>query len=250
MEVSLDYKRDKFVFKREYKNQNVYKLPEFREWYQNIEKYVKKENEIRGRDIEENYEKYSRSERHLIISFCPFCDSFGICYIENRYGNNLSLIICKNCKEKFCIGCLRKPLDNNDYSICLKGFLILLYYRIKDRRSGNTRFGPLLCFYHIIFCLFLTPIYLGVISFCLGFLVHRKRTKYFLKLLRDNNHGVTVGMIIYFSNGLLMFPYIITFFPFMVILLIPSIFSFKYYLYIYNMYLTIYTPGFLRYDPT
>ena len=40
-----------------------------------------------------------------------------------------------------------------------------------------------------------------------------------------------------------MFPYIILFFPFMLILLLPSIFSFNYYLYIYNMYITSLSPG-------
>ena len=46
MEVSLDEKKDKYVFKRQYKNQNLYKLAEFREWYKNLKEYVDKENKI------------------------------------------------------------------------------------------------------------------------------------------------------------------------------------------------------------
>ena len=40
-----------------------------------------------------------------------------------------------------------------------------------------------------------------------------------------------------------MFPYIILFFPFMFILLLPGIFSFNYYLYKYNIYITSLSPG-------
>ena len=40
-----------------------------------------------------------------------------------------------------------------------------------------------------------------------------------------------------------MFPYIILFFPFMVILLLPGIFSYKYYLYIFVMYIAVVCPG-------
>lgn len=207
-------------------------------------KYVEKENKIRGPRNRENY-KYDFSERHLIISFCPFCNSYGICYIESL---SYSLIICKKCKKIFCIGCLREPLEQFDKTICLKGFLLILYYRIKDRRAGNVHFGPLLYFFHIITCLFLTPIYLGIISSYLGFILHRKRTEYFFKLVLNTGTAALVGSAISLLRGLLMFPYIITFFPFMVILLIPSIFSFQYYLYIYNMYITIFMPGPIRAD--
>jgi len=138
-------------------------------------------------------------------------------------------------------------LDYYDNTICLKGFLIILYYRIKDRRADNTTFfGPLLYFFHIIICLFLTPICLGIISNYLGFILHRKKTEYCLKWKLLPVPVAKVGLIISILKGLLMFPYIITFFPFMVILLIPSIFSFQYYLYIYNMFFTIICPGSIR----
>ena len=248
MEVSLNEKEDKYVYKKQYKNQNISKSPEFQEWYKYLEKYVKNENEIRGPYSKEIYEKYGFEERHLVISFCPFCDSYGICFVESDC-NNYSLIVCKNCKEKFCIGCLRKPLDQFDYTFCPKGFLLILYHRIKDRRSDNVHYSPLLYFFHIITCLFLTPIYLCIISSYVGFKTHRKRKEYFFQWVLNTGPSATVGMIISFSRGLLMFPYIITFFPFMVILLLPSIFSFDYYLYIYNMYITIFMPGTSRFGP-
>ena len=248
METSLiENNKDSDIFKRQYRTQDLSKLPEFKEWYKEKKKYVDHENKIRGPMTRENSQKYDFSERHLIISYCPFCESYGICYIKCDC-NSYSLIICKNCKKVFCIGCLREPLDNFDHSLCLKGFLILLYYRIKDRRSDNVHYRPLLYFIHIIACLFLTPIYLGIISSYLGFMLHRKRTEYFFKWVLNYGAGADVGMAISFSRGFLMFPYIITFFPFMVILLFPSIFSFNYYLYIYNMYITIFNPGTMSYD--
>ena len=245
MENSLiEDNKDSDIFKCQYKNQNLSKSPEFKEWYNKKKKYVEQENKIRGPRNRENY-NYDFSERHLIISFCPYCNSYSICYIKSLY---YSLVKCNKCKEIFCIGCLRKPLEKNDETICLKGFLIILYYRIKDRRSDNVHFGPLLYFCHIITCLFLTPIYLGIISSFLGFMLHRKRKEYFFKRVLKAGTAANVGIALSFLRGLLMFPYIITFFPFMIILLIPSIFSFQYYLYIYNMYITIFRPGSLRYD--
>ena len=55
----------------------------------------------------------------------------------------------------------------------------------------------------------------------------------------DKNDDRFSYQIIYsILRGLLMFPYIILFFPFMIILLLPGIFSYKYYLYIFIMYVT------------
>ena len=244
MEISLNENKNDDMFGKQYENQNLYKLPEFKEWYKTKKKYVEKENEKRGPQTRENYQKYTFEERHLIISFCPFCNSFGICYIKPL---EYSLIICNNCKETFCIGCLRKPLEEFDHTVCFRGFLKILYYRIKDRRSDNMHYSPLLYFFHIMTCLFLTPIYLGIISTLLGFIMHRKRTEYFFKWVLNSGPAATFGIIISFSKGFLMLPYIITFFPFMALLLIPSIFSFNYYLYIYNMYITIFMPGSMAY---
>ena len=44
-------------------------------------------------------------------------------------------------------------------------------------------------------------------------------------------------------RGILMFPYIILFFPFMILLLLPGIFSYSYYLYIFDAYITSVLPG-------
>ena len=243
--TDIEDTKDSNIFKCQYKNQNLSKLPEFKEWYNKKKKYIEQVNKIRGPRNRENYNKHDLSERHLIISFCPYCNSYSICYIKSL---SYSLVKCNKCKEIFCIGCLREPLEKYDETVCLKGFLIILYYRIKDRRSDNVHFGPLLYFFHIITCLFFTPIYLCIISSFLGFILHRKRTEYFFKRVLNSGTAANVGIALSFSRGLLMFPYIITFFPFMVILLIPSIFSFQYYLYIYNMYITIFRPGSLRYD--
>ena len=60
----------------------------------------------------------------------------------------------------------------------------------------------------------------------------------------DINKDHLLYLLIYsIARGLLMFPYIILFFPFMVILLLPGIFSYRYYLYIYNAYVTALFPG-------
>ena len=95
---------------------------------------------------------------------------------------------------------------------------------------------------HILFCLFITPLYIGFISNLMSFLVHRnKKRKY-----EDLNGFVVFAYFIYsLFRGLLMFPYIIFFFPFMAILLLPGIFSYKYYLYVIAMYITAICPGSL-----
>ena len=93
---------------------------------------------------------------------------------------------------------------------------------------------------HIIFCLFITPLYLGFISNFMGFLVHKNK-KIVLEDLSQKQ--ITLYFWYSFLRGLLMFPYIILFFPFMVLLLLPGIFSYKYYLYIFIMYVTAIWPG-------
>ena len=40
-----------------------------------------------------------------------------------------------------------------------------------------------------------------------------------------------------------MFPYIILFLPFMILLLLPDIFSYTYYLYVFVTYIAIVMPG-------
>ena len=147
------------------------------------------------------------------------------------------------CKQKFCIGCLKKLNDifyedAND-SICLKGYLKAFYLRIIYRRSSRVRTN--ICFYimHIILCLFMTPLYLGFLSHILGLMIHPNKNR-----KNEINEDLLLYQIIYsIFRGLLMIPYMILFFPFMVILLLPGIFSYRYYLYIYNAYVTALSAG-------
>ena len=213
-------------FKVEYFNQDVKNKPEFKKWYKNIKEEINKENLERNRDL-------------LTIGFCMNCMSYTICSIMDfsyRYAK------CNICKKTFCVGCLQ---DNNscfniaDTTICLKGFLKVLYLRIIYRRSYNGRTKICFQIMHIIFCLFMTPLYLGFLSNIFGLYIHPNKNR-----KDDINKDHLLYQVIYsILRGLLMFPYIILFFPFMVILLLPGIFSYRYYLYIYNTYVTALFPG-------
>ena len=81
----------------------------------------------------------------------------------------------------------------------------------------------------------MTPLYLGLLSNYFGLSIHPKTTKeeeiYIIG-------PVFLAPIYSILREFLMFPYIILFFPFMIILLLPGILSYKYYLYIYNTYVT------------
>ena len=227
-------KNNEYHYQLEHKNQNLYSIPSFKEWYKNKKEFIKKENDIRN--------IYDYEDSYFIFSYCPNCISYVICSVKTSY----CFIKCMNCKKEFCLGCFRYPLYPYDDTICLKGFLKLLYHRVIDKRSDNANYNPLLYFFHIIVCLFLTPIYLGMISNFLGFMVHKnKKGSFFEKLFNSEFPFLFVALFSLF-RGLLMFPYIITFFPFMLILLLPGIFSHEYYFYYYNMYITIFMPGRMK----
>ena len=151
---------DDFHFPLKYKNQNFYKDPAFKEWYKIKKEYIEKENEKRGPWIESNYDKYGLDERYYIFSYCPNCISYSVCCVVFDY----SFVKCKNCLKEFCVGCYRNKITNIEDTVCLKGFLKLLYHRVKDKRSSNCNYGPFFYFLHILVCLFITPIYLGTIS--------------------------------------------------------------------------------------
>lgn len=229
-------------FPLQHKSENFYANPAFKEWYNIKKEYVKKENEKRALLTEENVKKYGFDERYMVFSYCPNCISYAICFVKDDY----SFVKCKNCKKEFCIGCYRNKIYNEEETMCLKGFLILFYHRFIDQRSENTNYRPFLYCLHIFVCLFLTPIYLGMISYYIGFAVHRKKRGSFFE--NALYYGKSCFFSFFFSllRGLLMFPYIITFFPFMLILLLPGIFSYNYYVYIYNMYIIIFKPGNIR----
>ena len=223
-------------FKVEFINQDVMNKPEFKKWYENIKEVINKENLEREKDL-------------LTIGFCIGCMSYTICSIMDY---SYCFVICNKCKKTFCVGCLQ---DNNscfniaDATICLKGFMKIFYLRIIYRRSDYERIKYIrsdyertrICFQimHIFFCLFMTPLYLGFLSNMFGLYVHPNKNR------RDdiNKDHLLYQLIYSIARGLLMFPYIILFFPFMVILLLPGIFSYRYYLYIYNAYITALLPG-------
>ena len=248
MEQDLnEFKNDNFennnFFKLEYKNQDVTNKEEYKKWYKSAKEYIKKENLKRAKDYIDSVDNYNMSldTSILTIEFCENCLSYTICSLGYGFSN----VICNKCKECFCIGCSRKmqksPKYGNDDSICLKGYLKAFYLRAINRRSDLVITSACFHIMHILFCLFITPLYLGFISNFMGFLVHKnKKRKY-----EDLNGLVIFEYFIYsLFRGLLMLPYIILFFPFMVILLLPGIFSYKYYLYIFVMYITAICPGY------
>jgi len=213
-------------FKVTYINQDVKNKPEFKKWYENITEVINKENLENDRGL-------------LTIGFCMKCMSYTICSIMDY---SYCFVICNKCKKTFCVGCLQ---DNNscfniaDTTICLKGFMKIFYLRIIYRRSDYERTKICFQIMHIFFCLFMTPLYLGFLSNLLGLYVHPNKNR------RDdiNKDHLLYQSIYSIARGFLMFPYIILFFPFMVILLLPGIFSYRYYLYIYNAYVTALFPG-------
>ena len=229
-------------FKLEYKNQDVKNKEEYKKWYKSAKEYIKKENLKRAKDYIDNVDNYNMhlDTSILTIEFCENCLSYTICSLANRFSN----VICNKCKECFCIGCSRKMQKSQNYinedTLCLKGYLKAFYLRAINRRSDLVITCACFHIMHIIFCLFITPLYIGFISNLMSFLVHRnKKRKY-----EDLNGFVVFAYFIYsLFRGLLMFPYIILFFPFMVILLLPGIFSYKYYLYIFDMYIAAIWPG-------
>ena len=213
-------------FKIEYQNQDVKNKPDFKKWYKNSKEKINKEN-------------LNTNIGLLTIGFCMNCMSYTICSIMDY---SYCFAICNKCKKTFCIGCLQ---DNNscfniaDMTICLKGFLKVFYLRIIYRRSDYETTKICFQIMHIFFCLFMTPLYLGFLSNMFGLYIHPNKNRRD-DITRDN---LLYSFIYSIGRGLLMFPYIILFFPFMVLLLLPGIFSYRYYLYIYNAYVTALFPG-------
>lgn len=228
----------KDFFKLEHKNQNVSKFPEFKKWYEKTYQYIKEENIKRGQNYVKNYNLYTDYSL-LTIAFCNNCCSYTICSSDGGF----CYVKCNKCQTSFCIGCSRNQERFSKYegdeTICFKGYFKLFYLRTIYRRSELIRTCALFNFMHIIFCLFLTPLYIGFISNFMGFLIHPKK-----KIEKDNLQNKFICVFIYsIFRGLLMFPYIILFLPFTIILLIPGIFSYSYYLYVFDMYITAIWPG-------
>ena len=232
---------DKDYFKLDYNNQDITRLSEFKKWYEEANEICKNKNVQYSTVRDYNVDKL------FTIALCKKCSSYTICSIGFRY----CFIICTKCKTEFCIGCYKERKNEYGYyregSVCLKGYFKLLYLRIINRRLGEPYTRPLFFILQILLCLLITPLFLGFISSVLGFSVH-PRIKKNSNEDDDDEENVfedyqTLVIIYSFLRGFLMFPYIILFFPFMLILLLPIIFSYKYYLYIYNMYVTALSPG-------
>ncbi len=131
---------------------------------------------------------------------------------------------------------------SSDETVCLRGYLKGLYLRFINRRSELviTYFQDYIL--HLIFCLFFTPLFLGFISNFMGFIIHPNKKRETDKDVFESNK-LCYYFIYSIIRGLLMFPYIILFLPFMIILLLPSIFSYTYYLNIFICYIAAVWPG-------
>ena len=223
-------------FKVEHKNQNVKKIEEFQKWYENANKYVKSENLKRG-----HWSSFHNVDNSLlIISFCNNCQSYAICDFTEGY----SYIRCTHCNYFFCAGYSREENSDNDRgTLCLKGYIKLLYLRIKYRRSDILGFNAFIVIIHALFCLLFTPLYLGFLSNITGLCVHSKRGGIFHYDLYDYYSPFFIYCVL---RGLLMIPYITLFFPFMFIILLPSIFNKRYYYMIFQMYIAALYPGQYR----
>ena len=238
-------------FKPEYKDQNVKDLPKFIIWYENINKYIKKENKNRTNKFRNNHDFLNEEIKILLISFCPNCSCYTIC----KYEGGFSFINCSICESRFCCGCLRGTIYDGDGSTCLKGFFKTMYLRVIYNRTSLYEVNYLFYLMHILIFIFFTPLFALFNSFYLGHLYHPniKHTfnnkddilsivlerKWYYREENKRFYGTICGAIF----GFLMFPYIITFLPFMTILFLPSIFSPSYYKKIYLIYNTIMCPG-------
>ena len=260
-----DNEKNLIYFKLQYEGQNVEKIQEFQKWYNttNISitnENIKRRNEYLKQKKDIYKSDYAQTEL-LLISFCPYCCSYSVC----SYYDGFCFIKCQNCRAEFCAGCYKKSINDQDISICFKGYIKLYYFRMVYGRSDIYEGKIYFYIIHILVCLFLTPFLFGLISSFMGQVYHKSykrenETKNVInknneneQILENNNDNIQddskeqikiyIILIYSFFRGLLMFPYIIIIFPFMIIVLLPGIFSRKYYLIIFIMYLTSILPG-------
>ena len=237
--IPKEYGRN--YFKAEHKNQNVELMPEFKKWNENIQKYIHEENEKSGLLMKEkNSGKYSGcvSYHLLTSSFCNNCNCYTICY----FGYQYSFVKCEKCYKDFCIGCKRNMVGSIDESLCLKGYLKLLYIRTIYRRAYSFFDSNILNTILITLYILLTPCYFGFVSYFIGFQVHqsKKNLEYYSYL----GHRYKSLFFYSFLKGILMFPYILLFLPFGIVLLIISIFFPKLFFIINSMYSSAYFAGY------
>jgi hypothetical protein len=230
-------------FKLEYKDQNIENLPSFKKWNEEAKKKIKEINKknIRARRTS----IISPGVITLTISFCNNCNSYSFCTVES----DLSLIKCNNCHKKICPGCNRA-----NSGICLKGFIKLIYIRMINGRSFLSSSNIVFNIFFIFIFLIFAPFHIGCISSIIGLLPHPKirSNKNIIsdiekdKANDDDKKKIFFGyfLIFYcFFRGLLMFPYIITFFPFLLLILLPAIFSKKYFYRVMIVYWAALIPG-------
>ena len=208
---------DKNHFKLHYKNQDINKILEFKEWYKNTKEEVKIKNM-------ENYDLYT-------ICFCEKCWSYSICI----FPQFVSYVKCTNCNYKFCPGCLKEINEEINNSVCLKGILLLYYLKIKYRILNYKEKDCIDNFISIIIAILFTPMILSYSSFFIGFSSHKKKE---LEILSKN----WIFKRFSFLNGLLMFPYLIIFFAIMIIIFIFSIIFRKLYYFLIFIYYILKAP--------
>ena len=230
-------------FKLEYKDQNVENFPSFKKWNEEAKKKIKEINKKNIRAKKTSI--FTPGVVTLTISFCNNCNSYSICTVES----SLSLIKCNNCHKIICPGCNRA-----NSGICLKGFVKLIYIRMINGRSclrsSNIVFNIFFIFIFLIFA----PFHIGFASSLIGLSPHpniRSNRDIFTNIENNKANGedkkeMCIGFFIIFYcffRGILMFPYIITFFPFLLVILLPGIFSKKYFYRVMIVYWSALIPG-------
>lgn len=225
-----EFESDLYHFKLQYKNQTINDNLQFQNWKENAIDYIK-----------ENNRNCTHTSLLLLLNFCNNCCSYSIFTMDN-----FSLIKCHNCHYEFCIGCGKEPLSKEDNSTCFKGFLKACYLRAFNESTEMLVHHPVIIILHIIFSLFFTPQYIGFIFNMLGFLQHQRSSRLNNGIIHDftaDEYKLLAIYIFSIIKGFLCFPYAITFFPFIVILLLPGLFSKEYYLKIFTFYLNVVMAG-------
>ena len=219
---------EKEYYKLSYNNQNVKNLKEFQEWYKKTTRRMEEENAHINQGLVKGFDFPI-----FLVLFCEACSSYTICKLYSDI-----FFSCALCHNDYCIGCKRERSDGNP-EYCLQGFIKAFYLRFKYERTRKKamKYSMRYFYYvsHIIFCLFCVPFYLGYKSHYIGLLVHREGGNGLWDLFEtdcDDDGCIWKYCLFYlfcFFRGFIMFPYVIFFFPFMFIALIPSVFSFSYY---------------------
>ena len=211
-------------FKEDFENQKIEFNPEFKKWHENAIKYISEENKKRYRN-----ENCLHHNGLLVISFCNKCK----CYVICSFKYDIYSVQCNKCGLIFCIACPRS--NNHSEAFCFKGYFKLLSIRTKYRIKGPLGSSENLDIFLTILCILFTPCYL---SFASSFIS--------LDDIADIN--ITYNIIYSFSTSFLMFPYVLLFLPFAIVLLIPSLFIPKYYFKLTSFYTSLFYFHYTRAD--